>query len=154
MQDNNQIADKTKRNLLLGGAALSATLAAGNSFAGASEHAHHHMKNKYSDVIEATTHCVKSGDACLAHCIELVKMNDTSIAGCLASVTDMLPMCTAISKLAANQSDFTVDLAKICISVCEACEKECRKHEKKHEACRNCAESCAACIKECKKIVA
>ena len=131
---------------------MTATFATGKTFA-SSEHQHHQM-NRNTAVIDAAMDCVKKGDACLDHCIELVKMNDTSIADCLATVTDMLPMCTALAKLASNQSPHLAELANVCISVCEACEKECRKHEKKHTECRNCAESCAACIKECKKIAA
>jgi Cys-rich four helix bundle protein (predicted Tat secretion target) len=147
-----QPEDSGRRNMLLGAAAMTATLAAGKTFA-SSEHQHHKM-NKNTAVIDAAMDCVKKGDACLDHCIELVKMGDTSIAECLATVTDMLPLCTALAKLASNQSSHLTELANVCISVCESCEKECRKHEKKHVECKNCAESCAACIKECKKIAA
>jgi Cys-rich four helix bundle protein (predicted Tat secretion target) len=144
--------DNSRRNILLGAAAMTAAITSGQTFA-SSGHEHHQM-NKNTAVIDAAMDCVKKGDACLDHCIELVKMGDISIAECLGTVTDMLPMCTALSKLAANQSPHLAQLATVCISVCEACEKECRKHEKKHTQCKNCAESCAACIKECKKIAA
>ncbi|MFK5983923.1 MAG: four-helix bundle copper-binding protein [Pseudomonadota bacterium] len=144
--------DNNRRNLLLGAAAMTATLVAGQTLA-ATGHKHHQM-NKHTAVIDAAMDCIKKGDACLDHCIELVKMGDTSIAECLATVTDMLPTCNALSKLAANQSPYLAELANVCISVCEACEKECRKHADKHTECKNCAESCAACIKECKKIAA
>jgi len=153
---NNNISelpeDNSRRNMILGAAAMTAAVASGNTMA-MTGHEHHQM-NKNTAVIDAAADCVKKGDACLDHCIELVKMGDTSIAECLATVTDMLPMCTALGKLAANQSTHLAKLASVCISVCEACEKECRKHEDKHKECRECAASCAACIKECKKIAA
>jgi len=156
---NNQKLDlpesNSRRNVLLGGAALTATLATGTAFAAAGEHQHHnHEENKNTGLIDAALHCVKTGDACQEHCIELVKQGDTTIAECLNTVAEMLPMCTALAKLAAYKSTHLVALAKVCIDVCEACEKECRKHEDKHAACKACAESCADCIKECKKIIA
>ncbi len=151
-QLSEQPENVSRRNAILGVAAMTATLAAGKTFA-SGEHQHHHM-NRNDAVIDTALDCVKKGNACLDHCIELVKMKDTSIAECLATVTDMLPMCTALAKLASNQSPHLAELAKVCIAVCESCEKECRKHEDKHTECKNCAESCAACIKECKKIVA
>jgi len=79
---------------------------------------------------------------------------DAMIANCLDSVADMLPMCAGLAKLASNQSSHLKALAKVCIAICEDCEKECRKHEDKHAECKACAESCAACIKECKQLVA
>lgn len=145
-----------RRNVLLGGAAVAATLATGTAFAatGADAHHHHHEANKNTGLIDTALHCIKTGDACQAHCIELVKQGDTSIADCLNTVAEMLPMCTALAKLASYNSTHLVALAKVCIDVCEACEKECRNHEDKHAECKACADSCAECIKECKKLVA
>jgi len=150
------VVDNSRRNLLLGAVAATTALAA-NSVASTDEHKHHHkhnQKNPNMDVIEASLHCVREGNACQTHCIELVKSGDTSIAGCLDSVSQMIPMCETLSKLASFNSKHLAQLANVCIQVCESCEKECRKHEKMHEACRACAESCATCIEECKKIAA
>ncbi|MDH5389493.1 MAG: Csp1 family four helix bundle copper storage protein, partial [Gammaproteobacteria bacterium] len=101
----------------------------------------------------AALDCIKTGQACNDHCIELVKTGDTSIADCMDILTESLAMCIALSQMASAQSSHLPELAKLCISVCEECEKECRKHEKKHAACKACADSCNACIKACKKIV-
>jgi Cys-rich four helix bundle protein (predicted Tat secretion target) len=150
--------DISRRNMLLGAAAMTATvttaMASGNVFASShGEHMHDHG-NKNEALIDAAMDCLKKGDLCTDHCIELVKTGDTSIADCLASVSDMEPMCKALAKLAANQSPHLTELVAVCISVCETCEKECRKHEKKHAQCKACADSCADCIKECKKLTA
>lgn len=141
--------NQNRRNLLLGSVAVATALAAAPAFsAGGHEH---HAENPNAGLIDAALDCVKKGDVCQQHCIELVKAGDTSIADCLRTVVDMLPMCATLTKLASHQSVHLAALARVCIAVCEDCEKECRKHENKHAACKACAESCAACIEACKK---
>lgn len=155
----------SRRNVLLGalGAAAAGTsLLAVNSFAashgdhgdshGSSSHAGHQMTNL--SLVDAAAGCIKSGQICSNHCVDLVKAGDTSIARCLETVSEMLASCTALAQLASFQSPHLPAFAKVCISICEDCEKECRKHEDKHAACRNCAESCKECIAACKKIAA
>ena len=149
------LQNASRRTVLMGAAAATATLAASNAFASSDDHKHHHhAMNPHGDLINAALDCVKKGTACSDHCIKLVKQKDTSIADCLAAVNDMLPMCETLSKLATSQSDHLKDFAKVCIAVCEDCEKECKAHEDKHVECRECMKSCAHCIKECKKLVA
>ena len=152
------IEDKSRRDVLLG-AAVVTTLAAGSAFA-SSEHDHHagHMmsapSNRDTSLMDAALHCVKSGEICNDHCIELVKQGDTSIAECLASVSDMLVTCAGLSRLAANESPHLAAFAKVCIAVCKDCEKACAKHENHHAECRACAQSCRECIKACEKVAA
>ncbi len=145
------LENPTRRGLLMGAAAVGVAMA-GNALA--AMHEHHHGPAADPAVIDAALDCVTKGNACLVHCIELVKNGDTSIARCLETVSDMLPMCDTLAKLATSGSPHLDDLARVCIAVCEDCEKECRKHEKKHAECRACAESCAACIEACRKLVA
>ena len=150
------IDNKSRRDILLGAAAVASTLATSSAFSATkNDHsAHQHMKNSNTEIIDAALDCIKTGQACNDHCIELVKSGDTSIADCMDILTESLAMCTALSQMASYQSSHLPALAKVCISVCEECEKECRKHEKKHVACKACADSCNACVKACKKIVA
>jgi len=81
-------------------------------------------------------------------------MGDNTIAECLMAVTDMLPMCNTLAKLASSQSSHLADFAKVCIAVCEDCEKACEEHADKHDECNACMKSCRVCIKECKKLIA
>jgi len=146
--------NSSRRNLLLGATAVTAALASGASFASSEHEHHHHGANSNTDLIDAALDCVKKGEACNDHCIELVKSGDTSIAECLDTVSVMLPMCSTLSKLASAQSKHLAEFAKVCIAVCEDCEKECKKHEDKHAECKACMKSCGDCIKQCKKIIA
>lgn len=105
-------------------------------------------------LIDAALDCVKHGDVCLNHCISLLSKGETSIKDCIRTVSVMLPMCTTLAKLAALEAVRLKEFAKVCIVVCEDCEKECKRHADHHAICKNCMESCAACIKECKRVVA
>ncbi len=127
--------------------------------AAASADAHHHHHHAASAtpakaVIAAATDCLVKGEACLAHCLVLLGEGDKDMAACARSVSQMLPVCTALQKLAIQDSKYLKSYAALAAQVCEDCEKECRKHEKKHDECKACAESCAACLKECKALAA
>lgn len=142
----------TRRELLMGTGAMLAAAGVPNAFA---ESGHHHgVHGKNTDVIESNLHCIRDGEACLAHCLGLFKKGDTSVADCADAVTEMLAMCTAMQKMASYDSKYLGQLASVCIKTCRQCEKECNKHAKKHEACAACARSCKDCIKACKKIAA
>jgi len=65
----------------------------------------------------------------------------------------MLPVCTSIGQLAAQDAKRLKDMARVCVSVCSDCEDECRKHEFHHVECKNCAEACAAMISACKTVL-
>ena len=158
------VKDNSRRSLILGAVAATTTLAT-NAIASSDEHNmhkghkghkmnHSNHKNPNEKAIDASLHCVRQGNLCQDHCIDLIKDGDTSMIDCLNSVTEMLPMCETLSKLASLKSDLLPKFANVCIDACIACEKECKKHAHMHEACKNCAESCAACIVECKKLAA
>ncbi len=143
-----------RRKALQGMLAVMATTGSGLAFAGMNPEHAHHAANKQQAVIDSALDCVKTGEACLDHCIELFKGGDTSVAECADTVNEMLAMCTALSRMASYRSHHLKDLARVCLEVCKDCEKECRKHADKHAECKACADSCKQCIKECKKIIA
>lgn len=125
----------------------------------AGEHDHHShgapgAASRNAGLIAASADCLKTGEACLAHCLYLLGNGDTSVAACAQSVNELLASCTALMKLAGQDSKFVPALAKVAAEVCASCEKECRKHADHHPECKACAESCAACVKECKKATA
>lgn len=156
----NDIANFTSRRALLKGFGLFATAAASglsfNVLAQSQDHSahHHHADPKRQGIIDAALECVKNGEACSQHCIELFKEGDTSVAACADAVQEMLASCNALAKLAAHNSRHLKAFVEACIGVCEDCEKECREHEDKHAECKACADSCANCIDACKEYLA
>lgn len=119
------------------------------------EHAHHHGGgSKYQALIMAAGDCVAKGDACLAHCLVLLGDGDKSMADCAKSVNQMMPLCGALHKLAAQGSSFTQALARVALESCNECEKVCRKHADKHAECKACMEACVECAKQCKAVLA
>ncbi len=121
----------------------------------AANHDHDHLHGaKYQGLIGTSGDCVRTGEACLNHCFELLGNGDKEMAACAKSVNELLAVCAALQRLATSESKFLARYAKVAGEICEDCEKECRKHEKKHSQCKDCAEACAACLKECKKLAA
>jgi Cys-rich four helix bundle protein (predicted Tat secretion target) len=151
-----------RRELLVGSAAAAATLLA--KAAGADDHMHDmqgmhdmqhmHAARKFAALANAASDCVKTGQICADHCMEMFAAGDNSTAACARSVSQLLPICATLQQLAEQNSKYTQKYARFAQEVCRDCERECRKHEKEHEACRNCAESCAACAKECDAVAA
>lgn len=124
----------------------------------AADHDHHHapagMAPRNAGLIAASADCLKTGEACLAHCLYLLGNGDREMAACAQSVNELLASCTALMKLAGQDSKHVPGFAKLAAEICASCEKECRKHEKHHAECKACADSCAACLKECKRALA
>ena len=116
------------------------------------QHEHHDHTVAHCALIAAAYDCIKTGNLCLAHCLESFTKGDTELAGCAKSVDQMLATCAALAKLAATGSPHTAAAAKLALAICKDCEKECRKHADKHPTCKACAESCKACAAECEKL--
>ncbi|WP_295009149.1 four-helix bundle copper-binding protein [uncultured Dechloromonas sp.] len=138
---------------------VAATVAGAISSAAlAADHDHHHapagMAPRNAGLIAASADCLKTGEACLAHCLYLLGNGDREMAACAQSVNELLASCTALMKLAGQDSKHVPGFAKLAAEICASCEKECRKHEKHHAECKACADSCAACLKECKRALA
>jgi len=118
------------------------------------EHHDHTAMMKYHDLVVATSHCVNTGDICIAHCLTLLGNGEKELAACAKSVQDVTASCTALRQLAAANSPHVAKLAAVVGDICSDCETECRKHEAKHSVCHDCAEACAQCAKECQKAAA
>lgn len=146
-----------RRELLLGAAAMAAAATAGKVLAGEHEHMHHEhggASKRNTGLIKSAEDCVATGQICHHHCLVLMGEGDKNLAACAMSVSDLIATCSTLQQLAAAESPYTVEMAKLTMKVCEDCEKECKKPEvAKHEECKACGEACAACYKECKKIV-
>ena len=138
-----------RRNFVLaaGSLAVAAATASSNTFA---SNAHHHHGPSHSGLVTASSHCVATGNACIAHCLMLLGDGDSEMAECAKTVQLMMPMCDAVGYHAAANSKHLKKMVKLCMAICDDCEKACRKHEDKHKECKACAESCADMIATCK----
>ncbi|MDD4912308.1 MAG: four-helix bundle copper-binding protein [Sideroxydans sp.] len=148
-----------RRELLIGAAAMAATAVSSKAFATEHQHDHSAMAHQHTastrneKLIAAAADCVLKANICLQHCITSLGAGDQSMAACAKSSSQVIAMCTALEQMAAAESKYLPQLAKVCMDVCKACEDECKKTEK-HPECKACMESCAACYKECKAIAA
>lgn len=111
-------------------------------------------KSSHPALTAAAARCGTVGTVCLKHCIRLTKAGDKSISDCMRAVQAMLPVCSAVGRLASQDAKRLKDLLEVCVAVCNDCEAECRKHEFHHVECKNCAEACAAMVKEAKALLA
>lgn len=147
-----------RRELLLGAAAMAAVTTTGSAFAQTHEHKHEHKHGgapkRNNGLIKSSADCVAAGQVCVHHCLVMMGEGDKSLAACALGVSDLIATCSTLQHLAAAESPYLAEMAKLTMKVCEDCEKECKKPEvAKHEECRACGEACAACYKECKKLV-
>jgi Cys-rich four helix bundle protein (predicted Tat secretion target) len=141
-----------RREVLLGMSAVAAT-AALQSALGDEDHSQHtHRAQLYSALASAAADCVKTGQICVDHCLDLFAQGDKSTVACARSVTQLTSICETLQLLATQNSKFLPRYAKLAGEFCKDCEDECRKHEKEHQQCKDCADACASCVKECNKV--
>ena len=159
---NTQAVSEDRRKLLFGATALAAATglglttqshAASNKMHAHEHHMHHEVPAARQKIIDTSLHCVKQGQACVQHCLDMFKMKDTSMAECADSVQEMLATCTAISQLASYDSRHLKAFAKVCVKVCEDCKEACDEHADTHAVCKDCSDSCKDCIKSCEDYV-
>jgi Cys-rich four helix bundle protein (predicted Tat secretion target) len=157
LQNNEQESTMNRRELLLGAAAMAATVTAGRAFAAEHDHSmmhdHQAMSSRKDSLIAAASDCVLKANICLQHCLVLLGQGDKDMAACAKSSSQAAAICTALQQLASAESKYLPQLAKVAMGICKECEEECKKTEK-HPECKACKEACAACYEECKKIAA
>jgi len=147
----------SRRDVVKSAIAVTAAVASGAVLAedDHKDHEHHgHAVNPNLSIADSAMDCVKTGQLCIEHCMQLFRQGDTTLVECADLGLELLAMCGALAQMVSYQSKHLGAVAKVCISVCKDCEDECRKHEDKHVECKECADACAACIKECEKVVA
>lgn len=151
----------TRRDLLASGATLGATYALGLGTAvAADEHAGHagHAAPAAaapgSGFARAAAECVRIGEECVQHCLDLLAKGDTSLGECAKAVNQMLAVCNGVGPLVYAESKHLKAFAKLCADVCTECEAACRKHEAHHAVCKACAEACVKTAAEAKKLLA
>src|SRR4051794_18060544 len=143
-----------RRELIAAAGITAAILSAGTAFAqGAKPAATSMHPAKYKALEEAAAHCVSTANDCIRHCLGMVSMNDTSMAGCNAAAYEVVQACTALQALAAVNSKNLPAFAKAVGAICVACQKECEKFPQFAE-CTACAASCRTCAEQCGKVTA
>ncbi len=105
---------------------------------------------KYKALEEASGRCVSTGNDCLRHCLGMLSMKDTSMAGCTDSAYQVVTACGALQALAAVNSTHIPTFAKAVGEICVACQKECEKFPNVAE-CNACGVACKTCAEECRK---
>ncbi len=142
-----------RREALLGSTALTAAFALSTLSCAKNAVAHTAEPARTGDpaLADAVLACLKAGNACLAHCIAMVSTGDTSMAGCLSTVTEMLAAMEALSKLAPRGGKRLGETAKALVGYCEDCAVECQKHADHHAVCKECLDACQRTIAAVRK---
>ena len=112
---------------------------------------------KLAEAVETALDCLKAGDACIRHCVDLLGQGDTTLKNCMQSVLDMSAVCDGLAKLASYADSPTPNLrayANACADYCRDCSAACKKHADHHTPCKACMESCDACLKACEELAA
>lgn len=154
MNNNDRVSDlNSRRSFLVGSIAAVAAVSSTGVLSASKDHSHHHS-NKYTELVISALHCIQTAQYCRAHCIELIKSGDTSLADCLEAVTDTISVCETLVQLSASDNRHLKAYASVCIDICKDCEMECEKHQEKHKECKECMLSCIDCIEQLEKLVA
>ena len=105
---------------------------------------------KFKALEESSSWCVATGNDCLRHCLGMMTMKDTSMAGCADAAYQLVAACGALQTLAAVNSAHLPAFAKAVGAISTACKTECDKFPAVAE-CTACAAACQTCADECRK---
>lgn len=101
-------------------------------------------------IVDVAARCIAMGEKCNAHCLDVLRSGDASLAECNRSVSVMLAVCHAVARMAALESERLPDIVKVAHQTCDDCRIECEKHADHHPECKACGEACAAMLKAMK----
>ncbi len=110
---------------------------------------------KLERAVETALACLKDGNACIRHCVDLLGQGDTTLEKCMRTVLDMTAACDGLAKLASYAATPDANLrayAAACADYCRTCSAACKKHEDHHAPCKACMESCDECVKACEAL--
>ncbi|HET7882948.1 MAG TPA: four-helix bundle copper-binding protein [Acetobacteraceae bacterium] len=108
---------------------------------------------KYKALEESSARCVAAANDCLRHCMGMLAMKDSSMAGCTDAAYQIVAACGALQTLAAVNSPHVPAFAKAVGAVCMSCKTECDKFPNVAE-CKACGAACQSCADECHKVSA
>jgi len=153
---------RVDRRAILAALAASGTALAAGAASAQEGHEHHHMDHggashdappAHLALINSAFDCMKKGEICANHCIDLIADGDKAMKGCLRAVSTMLPACAALARLGALDATRLKEFAKVCADICLDCQAECKKHAEHHIECKECGDACGVCADECKKLM-
>jgi Cys-rich four helix bundle protein (predicted Tat secretion target) len=136
-------ADKVEKKAPSAGSGAAAGSGAVDPHAG---HAGHGASAAVASATMAIAHCELAGDACLAHCLDLLGQGDTSMVDCARAVRDMLAACAAARVLVGAGSKHAAAAAALCSAACKDCKAACEPHAAKHATCKACADACDVAV--------
>lgn len=106
--------------------------------------------SNFQACIDACNACALACDQCAVACLgeDDVKM----MARCIASDMDCAQICRLAAGYMARDSEFAMEVCRLCADICAACGEECGKHPMDH--CQRCAEACRRCAEACRAMSA
>jgi Cys-rich four helix bundle protein (predicted Tat secretion target) len=143
-----------RREMLASAGILSTVMLSGISFAD-DKKSGSISKDKLKKVTDAAFDCIKKGEACTSHCLDMIAGGDTSMKNCLPTLANMMAACTAISKIASYDSakpETIKHLATVCADLCKDCSDACKVHAEHHAVCKTCMEACNKCADACTEV--
>lgn len=105
-----------------------------------------------AELAKLTAECMRVGQICMQHCINLLAEGDTTMGPCAQTVSEMLAVCQGTQVLALAGSMHLSQAAALCKAVCESCEAACQIHAGHHVECGNCASACKATMAAASKL--
>jgi len=100
--------------------------------------------------IDACFGCAVACETCATACLEEADVQ--MMVGCIRLDRDCADICRLTGTLMSRGSEYGVQMAEVCASICDACAEECSQHQ--HEHCQRCAEACRRCADECRRMIA
>jgi Cys-rich four helix bundle protein (predicted Tat secretion target) len=144
-----------RREMLTSAGIISSILISGISFADEKKSIAPVSKDKLKKATDASFGCIKKGEACTAHCLDMIASGDTSMKNCLPTLANMMASCTAFSKIASYDSvkpETIRHLASVCADLCKDCSDACKIHADHHAVCKSCMEACNKCAEACTEL--
>lgn len=139
----------TRRDLMVAGATVMAHAALARAADAPAAGA-----DKGQALSSAAADCVRSGEACMQHCLDELARGDKTLGECAQMVNQILALCRAVGPIVDANGKYVRQMAQLCADICADCEQACRKHAQHHAVCAACADACAAVVKAAKALTA
>ena len=108
----------------------------------------------HAGLVSAARECERAGEVCSKHCLTLMAKGDTSLIECFKTVTALIPVASALRKLALSDAKRLKEYCRVTVDIAADCDAECHKHAGHHVQCKACEDACKAVIAECNKVIA
>lgn len=106
------------------------------------------MHKEFADTISILNDCAAACNHCFNACLNEKDVN--MVTRCISLDRDCADICQLTARMLQSDSEVSIEMLRLCITICEACGDECSRHSKM-EHCRECAEMCRKCAEACSK---